>query len=362
MVSTERRLPPGKLPADRLARTVLGQLARRREEVVVRPAPGEDAAVLRFGDEFVVVSSDPITGTTTDLGWLGVHVCCNDLGAMGAEPVALQVVLLLPEGTTEEWLRQLVSRLDAAAATIGVEISGGHTEVTERVREPVFIGTALGKVGPAGRLVTSAGAQAGDQLVVTKGIGLEGTAILAVEAREELERRLGAPAPGEAPAGGAGDWQSEAAGYWQEISVVKDGLVAAGAGATALHDITEGGLYVAVRELAAASRLAFRVYAERLPVRPATRTITSALGLDPLGLVSSGALLIAHPAAHRLVAELRAAGIEATVIGELFAPEEEGLAAGQGLLIDEEGIARPWPVREEDELWRYWARQKQREQ
>lgn len=350
---SSRILPSGKLPASQLARLVLGQLSPRRSEVVLRPAVGEDAAALRFGEELCVVTSDPITGATYDLGWLGVHVCCNDLGAMGAEPVALQVVLLLPVGTSEEWLRNLMTRMEAACAVLNVEITGGHTEVTDRVREPVFIGTALGRVRPGGRLVSTRGARPGDALVVTKALGLEGSAILAAEARDELARSL--------PPERLTAVLQEAEGYRQEISVVREGLLAAEAGATAMHDVTEGGLYVALRELAAGSGLAFRVYAASLPVRPATRLICTALGLDPLGLVSSGALLIAHPRPLELQDRLVQAGITATVIGELVeAGPSSGLAPGQGVLItaDEVTTAIPWPVREEDELWRYWAQRR----
>ncbi|MBE3578220.1 MAG: AIR synthase family protein [Limnochordales bacterium] len=354
-------LPEGKLPPAQLSRLVLGQLSPRRPEVVIRPAIGEDAAALRFGDELCVVTSDPITGATYDLGWLGVHVCCNDLGAMGAEPVALQVVLLLPVGTSEDWLRSVMARMEAACAALNVEITGGHTEVTDRVREPVFIGTALGRVRPGRRLVSSHGAQPGDALLVTKALGLEGTAILAAEARDDLSRRL-------APEKLAAILQ-EAEGYRQEISVVKEGLLAAEAGATAMHDVTEGGLYVALRELAAGSGLAFRVHAEALPVRYATRVICAALGLDPLGLISSGALLIAHPRPLELKERLAEAGIPASVIGELVAAgPESGLAPGEGVLITAGGTAGesaggapgsvPWPVREEDELWRYWAQRR----
>lgn len=348
-------LPSGKLPAPRLAQVVLGQLSARRPEVVVRPAVGEDAAALLFGNELCVVTSDPITGASTNLGWLGVHVCCNDLGAMGAEPVALQVVLLLPEGTSEDWLRNVMGRMEAACAGLNVEITGGHTEVTDRVREPVFVGTALGRVPPGGRLVRSHGAQPGDGLLVTKALGLEGTAILAAEAGDDLACRLTAEELAKV--------LQEAEGYWQEISVVKEGLLAAEAGATAMHDVTEGGLYVALREMAAGSGLAFRVRAASLPVRPATRAVCKALGLDPLGLISSGAMLIAHPQPLELQQRLAAAGIPAAVIGELVATDPaSGLASGQGVLIEEDDEAlgsgpqvTRWPVREEDELWRYWA-------
>lgn len=366
-----------------LQQLVLGQIRHRRPEVVVPARIGEDAAAIRFGPatpgELCVVTSDPITGASTDIGWLGVHVCCNDVGAMGAEPIGIQVVLLLPPATPEGWLQETIQRVQVACDSLNIDVLGGHTEVTDRVTEPVFIGTALGRV-TSQQLVTTAGARPGDGLVVTKGIGLEGTAILAREASADLEGKVRA------------ELLQAAQQFWNEISVVPEGRLAAGAGATAMHDVTEGGLYVAARELAAASGCCFRIWRDRLPIRPATAAICEALGLDPLGLVSSGCLLIAHPEPGRLVEQLTQAGIPAAHVGELLpdladspAPAEggegpcnaavnaltlgEGQAgnagapalgvrkaqAGRGELILPDGRAVAWPVREEDELWRYWS-------
>lgn len=324
----------GKLPPELLQRLVLGaaggSLGMRRGDVAVHAAFGEDAAAVAFGDELCVLSSDPVTGAGAAAGWFGVHVACNDVAAMGARPVGVLVTLLLPAGSGEEELRRIVGDVHRAAESLGIEVLGGHTELTSVVTVPLVSMTAVGRVA-RGRLVTSGGARPGDALVLTKAAGLEGTAILATDLAERLRGRLDRAT------------LDRARSLAERISVVADGTAAAELGATALHDPTEGGVLGAAWELAEASGTGFEIDADAVPVLPETRQVCEALDADPLRLIASGALLIACPDPHRMVAGLAAHDIPATRIGRVTPHGRVVITGGRP------HTAGPVP---RDELWR----------
>lgn len=320
---------PGKLPPDLLQRLVYPYLGRR-PDVLVHASWGEDCAVLDFGEWVCVVTTDPITGATTNLGRLAVHVACNDLAATGAEPVGLLLDVLLREGSQEEDLEQLMEEASSAAAEVGVEIVGGHTEVTPGLDRTLVVMTAIGKA-PKDGYVTASGARPGDALVVTKAAGIEGTAILATDFAPYLAARLGE------------DLVRRAQGFFREISVLPEGRVAVRAGAVAMHDATEGGIVGAALEMAHASGAGVELWADRIPVRTETQRICALLGLDPLGLVSSGSLLIATQDPDRTLRALQDAGIPAAVVGRF-------LPSGSWQVRDgRRSELVPFP---RDELWR----------
>src|SRR5690554_5330579 len=157
---------------------VLSAIQFKREDVLVHAGLGEDCAVIDFGEEVCLVTSDPITGAVAGIGELAVHVACNDLAANGGTPVGVQVVLLLPEQIQEDQIHQIMEDIQATAASLQVEVIGGHTEITSKVADPVVSITAIGRA-PKTRFVTSKGAKPGDDLVITKGVGIEATVILA---------------------------------------------------------------------------------------------------------------------------------------------------------------------------------------
>jgi hydrogenase expression/formation protein HypE len=327
----ELSLPPGKVPPELLERFALGRGGAPRAEVVVGPALGEDSAVVDLGGQLAVLSSDPITGATRNAGWLAVHVCCNDLGAMGAEPVGVLVTLLLPSEGAVGHLDRAMADVHRACADLGIAVLGGHSEITAGLTAPILSLTALGRAPPE-RLVTSRGARPGDQLILTKAAAVEGTAILATDFADELTRELG---PEVVAAGQR---------FYDEISVVREGIAAAAAGATAMHDVTEGGVLSALNELATASDVGLRVRVEAIPRREVTDQICGYFSVDPLALVSSGSLLIAAPKERDVAGALRAAGFEATVIGEVAATKE------RRLLLRGKSLPLFTPPR--DELWR----------
>jgi len=319
----------GKVPPELLERLVYPHLGHR-PEVLVRARVGEDCAVLDFGEWVCVLTTDPITGAARNLGRIAVYVATNDLAATGAEPLALLMDVLLREGAGEEELQQLMEQAGRTAAELGVEIAGGHTEVTAGLDRTLVVTTAVGRAR-RGEFVTSSGARPGDALVVTKAAGLEGTAILASDFEDYFSRRLGS------------EVVRRAQSFLDEISVLREGRVAVRAGAHAMHDVTEGGVLAAALEMAQASGVGVELYAERVPVRPETEAICGHVQVDPLGLVSSGALLIATPDPERTVTALEEAGVSAAVVGRFV---EDGCWRVAGCRREP---LEAYPV---DELWR----------
>jgi hydrogenase expression/formation protein HypE len=339
------QLRAGKLAPEQLERLVLGRFQRRRQDVLVHAGIGEDCAVIDFGAQVCVISTDPITGAGVGAGRLAVHVSCNDVAANGAHPVGVQVVLLLPESANEALITRLMDEVEQGCAELGIEVLGGHTEITSKVSDPIIVTTAIGRAAKH-EYVTSAGTQSGDAIVITKGVGIEGTAILATDWRNVIKQaaRYLEQSPTEQEIDALLD---RAQAFAVELSAVQEGILATAYGVTAMHDVTEGGLYGALWEMSQASKLGFVVEPEKVPVRPETKFICDCLGIDPFGLISSGTMMITCPDGEGLVAHLRAAKIPAFVIGQA--------TTGQSGLRQPDGQVKPiYPLRE-DELWRFLA-------
>ncbi len=332
-------LPAGKLPPE-LLRSLLARAAPDDPSVVVGSAIGEDAAVLDTGgDELLVVKTDPITFVTGDIGHYLLAVNGNDLATMGAEPRWLLVTALLPEGIAPESVRRIFSSLTEACAKASVSLVGGHTEVTIGIDRPILVGCLLGTVERQ-HLVRTAGARAGDALLLVGGVAIEGTAILAGEHAERLVE-LGVDRE---VIRRASDWIQSPG-----ISVLPAArALRSVARVHSMHDPTEGGVITAVHELAEAAELGVRLDRSAIPVLPECSIICDAAGLDPLGLLASGALLAAldpgeAPAAIETLASLE---IQAVQIGEM-------VPAGEGRLWNDAGRADELPVFRRDELARF---------
>ncbi|MBM3934753.1 MAG: hydrogenase expression protein [SAR202 cluster bacterium] len=330
----------GKLPFDLLSR-MLGKIEISDPRVVVGARPGVDAAVIYAGDRYLVTKTDPITFATDSIGWYVVQVNANDIAVTGATPKWMMATLLLPEGIEAARVEAIFDQLLAACRDLGITLVGGHTEVTYGLPRPIAVGALLGEVEKH-RLVLSSGARAGDSIVVTKGIAIEGSAILAQEAPERL-----------AAAGVSAATIARARGWLQTpgISVVRDCAVALAAGGVrAMHDPTEGGLAGGLSEMAAASGLGAEIDLERVPVFPECAEICRAAGLDPLGLIASGSLLaaVAPTSVDAVTSALAGAGIPAVEIGR-FTP------AGSGLLARSGGKAAPMPAFARDEIARFFS-------
>ncbi len=319
----------GKLLPPLLRRLVYPHLPTR-PDVLVAAAVGEDSAVLDFGTSVCVATSDPITGAVQHIGRLAVHVACNDIAATGAEPVALLLTVLLPPAAGDAEIEAIMREAGKAASGVGVAIAGGHTEVTARVTHPVVVVAGIGRAA-AGGYVHAGGARPGEALLLTKAAAIEGTAILATDLAVELATRLPA------------EVLERARRFIDEVSVLPEGRIAARAGATAMHDVTEGGVITAVWEMAEASRCGVELWADAVPVRAETTALCAAVGADPLTLIGSGAMLIATAVPARTLAAFEEAGIAAVQIGEMQ-EEDRTLRRGER----REPLSPP----ERDELWR----------
>jgi hydrogenase expression/formation protein HypE len=333
-------LSPGKLPIE-LLRYLLGKYVEEDARVILGPGVGRDAAVLDFGDRFLVVKTDPITFATEDIGRYAVHVNANDVATTGARPTWILTTVLLPEGQSDEDQAEAIFRqIREACDALDIVVCGGHTEVTLGLDRPLVVGMMLGEVEP-NRLVRQDGALPGDRLILTKAVAIEGTAVLAHEhpglrelmKPEELircEKFLKEPG----------------------ISVVKEALIACRVGGVhAMHDPTEGGVATALHELAEASAVGLRVRKRAIPIYPETQRVCQMLQLDPLGLLASGALLlaVAPEACSQVLLALRVRGISAVDIGEVT-------SADDGVCLVQDGEVSAVPLFSQDEVARALAR------
>lgn len=307
----------GKIPEAVLKRSVMKQITGKRKEVLVGAGVGEDCGVLKLEDgEVFVVSTDPITGTTCETGRLAVHVTANDLASSGAEPVGILLTILLPDGTEEEYLKQIMKDVSTVCEELHIQVVGGHTEVTNVVSQPLVSVTGIGKI-KEDKLVVTGGAKPGMDIVVTKWIGLEGTAVIAREKEKELAGRLPL------------EYIETAQGFLQYLSVVPEAKIAVEHGVFAMHDVTEGGIFGALWEMAQASNVGLSIDLRSIPVRQETIEICECFQINPYQLISSGSMLMAAYHGHDLVKKLHQAGIEAVVIGKATDSNDRILCNGE---------------------------------
>lgn len=327
-------LPVGKLPAASLSR-LLG-LCREDPRVLVRPGIGRDAAALAFGSHVVVAKSDPITFATDRIGWYAVNINANDVACLGATPRFFLATLLLPEGTATEELAEAIFRdIAASCEALDITLCGGHTEVTYGLDRPLVAGHMLGEVAPD-RLVVNTRSRPGDDVLLTKGLAIEGTALIA---REKAGALRGALDPA---------LLARARGYLDTpgLSVLPDARALCRATRPhALHDPTEGGLATGLHELADAAGLGLEVEADALTIFPETHALCRHCGLDPLGLLASGALLaVTAPADTPAALEALAAdGIPARRIGRMA-------DRADGVTLRRAGQRQPLPRFDSDEV------------
>jgi hydrogenase maturation factor len=312
-VNNSTTLPLGKLPSDHLARLLAAwqndsaPADSAASRVVVGPGIGLDCAVLDFGDRYLVAKSDPITFAADEIGWYAVQVNANDLACSGAAPQFFLATVLLPQAEgNAELADRIFAQITSACRALGTALVGGHTEITYGIERPIVIGTMLGEVGKD-QLVTAAGAQAGDAVLLTKGYPIEAVSIIA--------REVGAAAGQFAP-----DFLERCRNFLHApgISVVKEAQTALRAGKiTAMHDPTEGGVAAGLWELAGASGRGVAVDLSALTPLPEAEALCRAFNLDPLGCIASGALLLTTPEPGPIQSALEAEGVPVRVIGRV---------------------------------------------
>ncbi len=312
----------------------------------VRPDPrlivgarlGEDVAVIDMGDRYLVAKTDPITFATDEIGWYAVNVNANDVACAGAVPRWFLATLLLPEGKTDANLvATIFEQMAEVCDQLDVTLVGGHTEITYGLGRPVVIGHMLGEVAPD-RFVATAGVRVGDDIIVTKGVAVEGTAIIAREKQGDLEAVLSA------------EYLERCQGFLHNpgISVVRDAQVAQQAGAVhAMHDPTEGGLATGLWEMSQAAGVGLEINEAAIPIFPETAVLCARFGLDPLGVIASGALLIACPPAETeaILGALKGDGIQAALLGR-------AVEKNQGCRLLGPRGAHPLPTFARDEIAR----------
>ncbi|HHV46777.1 MAG TPA: AIR synthase [Tissierellia bacterium] len=311
----------GKLPNDLLQKIVFSNIKNKRKEVLVRAAVGEDNAIVDFGDEVCVMSTDPITGTTKDIGRLAVYISCNDVASSGAEPIGILLTVLLPPATTEEEIEAIMKEAGEASKELNVEIIGGHTEITDAVNRVIISSTVIGKQKKES-LLDSRRVKAGDRILMTKYAAIEGTSIIARELKEYLKGRMDEKK------------LNEALNMGNMISVIKEGIIAGEIGVSYMHDITEGGVLGAVWEASVATGKGVKVYEDRIPMKEATREIAKILNINPYRLISSGSMLIIADSkkAELLKERLNKENIPVTEIGEII---EDGILLQRGEMVEE---------------------------
>jgi hydrogenase expression/formation protein HypE len=336
-------LAVGKLPAGLLAE-ILANAPTNDPDIFLGPGPGLDCAVIDVGDDLLVLKSDPITFTTDQIGYYLVQVNANDIATTGAEPRWLLITLLLPENmTTPESVRRLTGEIYDACSNLNVSVIGGHTEVTRGIDRPIAVASMLGVVTRE-RLVLPTGAGPGDRILVTKGVPIEATAILAREFPESLVGVLN-----------RSDLK-KAQGFLIDpgISVVRDCKIALEAGiVTAMHDPTEGGIKNALWELADACQHTLIIDSTRIPILPLAGRICVHFNVDPLSAISSGALLLTSPPneSMKISKSLIKAGISCSDIGFVQAGRSMVYDSVDGGRVQ---LARP----DQDEIARYFSSQR----
>lgn len=322
-------MKPGKLDWNELKGIIDEYTSVKRSEVRIGSGIGEDCAVIDFGENECVLSTDPITGAIKNIGALAVNINCNDAAACGVEPLGILVTILVPVSSSMEEIRNIMSQINEETKKLNVQILGGHTEVTEAVNKPIVACTVIGKC-PSGAAVASSGAKVGDDIIVTKELCLEGTSIVINDYMDIVKKFL------------SDEEIKEGLNYSSSFSVVKEGKISGKFGAHSMHDITEGGVLGALWEIAEGSNVGFKVYQDKMPITLITRKICSALSIEPLKFISSGSMLISTDNGEELVRQLKDEGIKASIVGKI--------TKSKGIIIKDRGEELVVPP-ERDELF-----------
>lgn len=314
----------GKLSIKELEELIFKNIAKRRKEVLNKPAIGSDCAEIEVGDNIIYLSSDPITGASSSIGKLAVHINCNDIATTASEPLGLMITLLAPPSTQKEEIIAIMKEFEEECSKLNIDILGGHTEITSAVTRTLVSCTVVSLGKKAEKL--SYQVKDGDDIIITKGVGIEGIAILAHEKEEELREKFGE------------DFVAEAKNKFNLLSVLKESKLAK-AYAKAMHDATEGGLLGALWELAELYSLGIKIYEDKIFVDEVTEKISAHFNINPLRLISSGTMLIVvdNKDSEKLLNILKENNIAAWHIGNFTEARDKILlrADGQEFEIEE---------------------------
>lgn len=299
----------GKLNWEDLSR-IINKNTINRSEVKVSSSIGEDCAVLNFSNDDIIISTDPITGASENIGKLAVNINVNDIASSGGEPVGIMLTLLFPEGTTISEIETINDEIVEECKKFNIQVLGGHTEITSAVNQPIVSCTIIGKAKP-GKVVVSKGAQIGDDILVTKYLAMEGTNILINDYKDKVKDIL------------SENEIIEGQNLIEGISVLKEGTICSKYEVNSMHDITEGGLLGALWEVAEAAKVGFEINGETMPILNITNKVCEYFKIDPLRLISSGSMLITCKDGEKLVEILKENNIKSTVIGKIIEEENK---------------------------------------
>ena len=317
----------GKIPPETLARTVYPHVGKRNPRLLLGPGIGRDIAAIR-NNPVLVLTTDPITGTSSQIGEHSVYINANDIATAGAKPIWYLCTILLPHGSTEKTLSDIMSGIDRAARILGITLARGHTETTRGIDRPIIAGFMVGE--KRGRLLRAEDVRIGDMILLTKTAGLEGTAILASDYSARLRqvpRKI----------------LVRARRLRGQISIVEEAIsLSKIRDVRVMHDPTEGGVLNACWEIGEASRLGVEVWADKIPVGEETRIICSNLKLDPLKLMSSGCLLavVAPRSVDKAIGSLRKHRTRVSIIGMMTSPSDGRKFSREGKRADLRPVSR----------------------
>ncbi len=306
--------------------------------VVVGSQIGEDAAVIDMGDKYLVAKTDPITFITDEIGYYAVNVNVNDVVCTGATPKWFQSTILLPtKSTDEDLIESIFKNIHDTCKSLGITVVGGHTEITTGLDRPIVIGSLLGEVEKE-KLVSSSGGNTNDSLILTKGIFIEGTSIIAREKEDILKQK-----------GFGKEFIEKCKNYLYNpgISIYNDALLSNNNfHLTSMHDLTEGGLFNGLAEIAIASNLGLLIKKDQINVLPEPLKLSKIFKIDPYSTISSGSLLISikNEFSEDLINLLRKNGIDSNIIGNFTSD------SGSYLIIDEDNKKSKMKYTEIDEI------------
>jgi len=332
------KLAMSKFPLDILQKAVFPYAESQDPDVLLGAAFGEDVALTKVGNCILASHVDPIVGAISNIGWLAVHVACNDIATSGIAPRWILLLVLVPRLEDVDLLQSIMRDARKATSELSISIIGGHTGYSAGLSRPLVAVTALGTLVDREPIYTG-GAQHGDRILVTKGLALEGTAILA-EDFKDVARELGLTQTE----------LEEARTLIEQVSVVPEALALVEHGTTAIRNVTRGGLLETLLETAHLSQVQLKVEVSRLPINPIVTRFAQLFQFDPISIISSGTLVATIPPSQsRIVSQaLDAIGIPFSFVGEVL--------EGFGVELHEAGeVIRHTEIQpEKDELARMW--------
>ncbi len=316
----------GKVSESVLVRSVLREIDKsvqsRYEQGRIMPringkgaGIGTDCAFLMYGGSCAAFSVQPFCLNSDTGAGHAILAAVNNVAAGGAQPVGILLSVLLPPDRDEKVIRDIMKQAQVTCKQCSVQIMGGHTEITDGVTRPMI--TAVGIGWEQGKKPPPQKSRSGQDIVVSKWIGLEGTSLIA----HGFEKKLSGRFPAELV--------EMAKGYGRYLSILPEAACAAKAGVTAMHDARNGGIFGALWELSEREGVGIKVDLKKIPVKQETIEICEWIDANPYELLAGGMLLMLTDCGEELADTLKTAGIAATVIGQTTEGRDRIVVSGE---------------------------------